>query len=1102
MEVGEGVVVSGAYPLKNAPSVNNWNEVKEIIHEALRIDVGARAEYLDNACHGNVDLRTEVESLLSSMIDAHSFLEQPAVGDATTIGNNSRLNIGEQISHYKIVSHIASGGMGEVYLAEDQNLRRKVALKVLSGQLLADSDQIRRFRREANAVSALNHPNILTIFEFDSANGINLLVTEFVEGETLRERIRRGRLTVPEAMGIAVQIATALEAAHGAEIIHRDIKPENIMIRADGFVKVLDFGLAKLNKTGPPDEDAETLLQVLSRPGMIMGTAKYMSPEQARAQQIDQRSDIFSLGVVLYEMLTGEPPFTGETTADVIVSILQNEAPRLRVMNADVLEELESIVKKALSKDAADRYQKAAELLVELKGIQKKLDRDETLGDSEQTPISNGPSDSGGEISLDSFLDDRDALIGRNSEIADVIALLRRNDVQLVTLTGIGGTGKTRLARAVTKMLGREFVGGSAFVELSCFRDPDLVISAIAQSLGIPEVGGSDVLETIRSEMREKPVLLVLDNLEQVIASATKIAELISGLPGSKILATSRELLHLSMEVEYAVPPLGVPSVTDGSIADDLRRSESVILFEKRARKANSDFVITDQNAFEVAEICSRLDGLPLAIELAAARAKLLSPSEILAKLDDRFSLLTGGAKDLPDRQRTVRGAIEWSYDLLSDEEKDIFRRLSVFAGGFTPTSAESVLINAGFSSPLPERRETGGSSSGDRSILILDLITSLSDKSLIVPRGRHNGELRFGFLNTVREYGAAALSETDHSPTMQRCHSEYFLELAETAEPHLKGADSAVWLRRLETDHENIRAALRWSIDNAPDIAARIAAAIRNLWTIHGRLHEGSRWSAEILSRDPDIPDQVRWKILTGYGNLSQFLGDVETAHRIYEESLAVSNRTGDKIQISQSLRGLAALAYMRSEFEPAKALIEKAVALSRESNDEFGLAASLARLADIANAEDDFTTAATLSAESLRIYRELEYKEGISSKLNNLGAAEFALGNFEESRKCFDEALTVAIELGEKINTRLIFDGFGALAAQEGNFRLAAQFSGVAETLGASIGYAPEPSERRFRDAYVIKVKEAMGEYEYADAYNAGLKLSLEEATKLARE
>lgn len=837
--------------------MTHWNEIEKVFNEALLVETGARAVFLDGACAGDAALRAEVESLLASMNEAESFLEHPPVPEVTISDHGPRLSVGQPVSHYKIVSHIATGGMGEVYLAEDQKLRRKVALKVLNEQMLADGEQIRRFRREANAISALNHPNILTIFEFDAADDINFIASEYVEGETLRERLRRGPMPMREALDVSIQTLNALNTAHRASIVHRDIKPENIMIRDDGYVKVLDFGLAKRTQTPPLSADAETLLYVRSNPGVIVGTVKYMSPEQARGKVVDERSDIFSFGTVLYEMLAGKPPFTGETSADVMASILQSDAPSLVSIVPDTSVELDGVIGKALSKSPSDRYQSSSELLDELKAISKLLEADSSASFAGRSVLS---ARDGSRVKLD----DRDALIGRDAEIDDVIGLLRRSDVRLVTLTGIGGTGKTRLSRAVAERLGGEFAGGSVFVELSCVRDPEMVGATIAQSLGVPEIGGDDVIETIRTALCERPTLLVLDNFEQVVAYSPRIADLIADIPGSKILATSRELLHLSAEVEYPVPPLAIPENDDSLTAAEARRFESVLLFERRAKRADPHFELTDENAVQVAEICSRLDGLPLAIELAAARAKVLSPVEILSKLDDRFSLLTGGAKDLPDRQRTIRGAIEWSYDLLSDDEKELFRRLSVFAGGFTHKTAEAVLLRTGFSSPAADGSAVRTSNSGSQSIGLLDLVTSLADKSLLVVKRGRSGERRFVMLDTVREYAAAAFSETEIANDMRLSHAEYFLELAETASPFLKGPDSREWLPRLEDEHDNIRGALKWAIESVPEIAARLAAAIRHLWTIHGHLHEGRRWSAEVLTREIDMPDTTRWEILT----------------------------------------------------------------------------------------------------------------------------------------------------------------------------------------------------------------------------------------------
>ncbi|HEX2639138.1 MAG TPA: serine/threonine-protein kinase, partial [Pyrinomonadaceae bacterium] len=326
----------------------NWKQVKAIFHEALRHESGERDVYLEHACGEDIDLRIEVESLLISLTEAKSFLETPLVKTSGGSYNKWQLIDGEVVSHYRIIGRIGVGGMGEVYLAEDDKLRRRVALKLLPRSMVADRERLRRFQREALAVSALNHPNILTIFEFDSTDEKYFLASEYVDGETLRARLKRDRLPVEDALDIAIQIVSAIQAAHKAGVIHRDIKPENVMIREDGLVKVLDFGLAKV--TPESTVSLETNTQFLSNPGTLMGTASYMSPEQVRIQPIDKRSDIFSFGVVLYEMLSGKQPFTGDTNTDVIAAILQKEPEQLILKDSGHPAELEDLVNRCLEK--------------------------------------------------------------------------------------------------------------------------------------------------------------------------------------------------------------------------------------------------------------------------------------------------------------------------------------------------------------------------------------------------------------------------------------------------------------------------------------------------------------------------------------------------------------------------------------------------------------------------------------------------------------------------------------------------------------------------------------------------------------------------------
>jgi serine/threonine protein kinase len=351
----------------------DWKQVKDTFHEALRRDERERCEYLDDACAANNELRTEVDSLLECLKEAESFLEQPVVSCETNQPKSEwQLKEGQAISHYRIIAPIASGGMGEVYLAEDEQLHRKAALKILPSDLLESKDRLRRFQREARVVSALNHPNILTIFEFGTGNEIQFLATEFVKGETLRTRLERGPLTLHESLEIAIQMASALKAAHEAGVVHRDIKPENIMIREDGYVKVLDFGIAKLTEMPPADSPVEDQ-SFFSQPGILMGTVTYMSPEQARARSIDPRSDIFSFGVVFFEMLSGRVPFVGETTADVIAEIVQGTPPPVSRYNCAVPGEIDWVINKSLEKELDRRYQTAGEVLQDLRRLSNRF---------------------------------------------------------------------------------------------------------------------------------------------------------------------------------------------------------------------------------------------------------------------------------------------------------------------------------------------------------------------------------------------------------------------------------------------------------------------------------------------------------------------------------------------------------------------------------------------------------------------------------------------------------------------------------------------------------------------------------------------------------
>ena len=1021
------------------------------------------------------------------------------------------LKNGQQLGHYKIHSAIGAGGMGEVYLAEDTRLNRKVALKILSPDLSKDQNSLRRFEQEAFAASALNHPNILTIYEFSETDGLNLLATEFVQGKTLRSKLNEG-VNLNETLDIAQQIAFALTAAHSAGIAHRDIKPENVMLRDDGIVKVLDFGLAKLTqeKIEGIDNQVKTRGQIKTTAGTILGTIFYMSPEQAEGKTIDGRTDIWSLGVILYEMLTGKMPFAGATITEVLVSILTGEPQPVSELGRDIPNALENIVNKLLQKKKEARYQTARDLLLDLKNLQKRLefeaelDRSSPPNDStiDKQPISaTNETEKIAVVHPNNLSTEFTPIIGREKEIAEIRSLLKRDNVRLITLTGIGGTGKTSLAKAVARKMLTDFADGVFFVEVAAITNKELVLSTVAQAFGVKETGGKTILDVLKDHLRDKQILLVIDNFEQIVDAAPQITQLIADAGRLKILITSRVLLHLTSEREFVVPPLSMPDEIKQISHDELLKYEAIKLFVERAQNIKPSFGLSDENARTVVEICTRLEGLPLAIELAAARVKILSPHAILSKLENRLKLLTGGARDLPARQQTMRGAIEWSYELLTVEEKCLFRHLAVFAGGFTLEAAEAIVT-----CQLPiicegETSEQDTIKINRLTIDMLDGVTSLVDKSLLVSKEQANGDIRFRMLEVVREYALELSITNGEAEIMRRSHAEYFLALGEEAEPYLKSAKAAAWLDRLEDEHDNLRAALRWLLENDVEKAARLTAAIRMLWTFHSHLTEGRKWLKAALDRGGEsISATVRFGLLNGLGLAARHQGDYKPAFQTYEQGLLAGRAANNLQQIALSSRNLGAVAIHLDNVTAARKFIDESLKISSELDDKPGIAVSLSYLGALARAKGDQEAARPFFEQSLAIFQELGNREAVSGNLVNLGFTAYEEGNFAAAQSHFAEGLATAVELRHKILIAYSLDGFAALAVRRGEPERAARLAGSAENLRKSIGYEIEPAERRFRDAYTSEIKAKINEAEFQKIYEQGCEMKLEEAIALA--
>ena len=731
---------------------------------------------------------------------------------------------GTHLGPYEILALLGAGGIGEVYRARDARLDRIVAIKILPAAIAADSDQLRRFEREARSASALNHPNIITIHELGQDGSTRYIAMELIEGQTLRELLRGGGLPILKVLEIAAQAAEGLAKAHEAGIAHRDLKPENLMVSQDGFVKILDFGLAKAAPAaGGAAAETSALSSWETRPGMVLGTVQYMSPEQASGGALDFRSDQFSFGLVLYEMVTGKRAFVRNTAAEVLVAIMREQAEPVGAQNPDAPAPLCWAIERCLAKEPEKRYATTRELARELAAIRERFA--EKPAPRVETRPANIPVQ-------------RTGFVGREKEVAAAKEMLLRPDVRLLTVTGPGGIGKTRLGVEVASGLAERFPGGVHFVPLSALRDAGLIASPIVQTLGIRETGGQTPLETLQKYLQEPsrgPMLLLLDNFEHVMAAAPAVAELLAMAPQLKILVTSRAALHVYGEHEFPVPPLALPDALMLPAPEALAQYESVVLFVQRATAVKPDFELNRENATAVVEICARLDGLPLAIELAAARVKVLSPSAMRTRLASRLQLLTGGARDLPQRQQTLRSAIDWSYDLLSAAEQKLFCRLAVFVGGCTLEGVEAVC-----------------DTKGDLNLDLLDGTESLVDKSLLQRVEQANGESRFVMLETIREYALEKLQASGEDKVTRRAHAAYCLVLAEEEATGQSGAEQAEWHNRLALEHDNFRAALEWLTETGDaDWGLRLGTALFRFWEGREYFAEGvTAWKSCSRSR------------------------------------------------------------------------------------------------------------------------------------------------------------------------------------------------------------------------------------------------------------
>ena len=753
------------------------------------------------------------------------------------------------------------------------------------------------------------------------------------------------------------------------------------------------------------------------------------------------------------------------------------------------------------------------------------------------------------------------SFIGRERELGEVRILLGK--ARLVTLLGVGGLGKTRLSLQVGAEVLDDYPDGVWFVELASLADDRLVAQAVASVLGVKEEAGQPVTDALLKFVKDRQLLLILDNCEHLGPTCAELAnEVLHAGPHVKILATSREPLHIAAETTYPLPSLSVPDPQNKLAVAALTQYEAVRLFIDRAVAAQPAFQVTDQSAMAVADICYRLDGIPLAIELAAARVRALAVGQIDARLSDRFHLLTGGDRTALPRQQTLRACIDWSYDLLTAPEKRLLQRLSVFAGGWSLAAAEQVCASESVDD-------------GD----VLDLLTSLADKSLVVAE-QNDGHSRYRLLATVRQYAGERLEADGGGEAIRERHRDYFLALAEEAEPKLLDAEHAEWLQRWEEEHENLRAALNWSLaESGSEGGLRLCGALQNFWITRGYFSEGRESCARALGKvgakqrtqqhakvlneagllaylQGDYPaaralDEESLAIrrqsgdrrgiaasLNNLGLVTCDQGDYPAARALYEESLAIKRELGDRSGIANSLNNLGNVAYDQGDLASSRALYEQGLAIKRELGDQGRIANSLGnlgnvaldqgdfasarahyeeclaimrelgnrgfiattldRLGRIAYFEGDYPTARMLFEESLAIMRELQHGNGTADALYDLGNVTYEQGDYQDARKMFEEAMAIRRERGDR---RGVVSSLAGLAAVLGNSVRAARIWGAAERIQTEIGAPFSPNERPRYDARVSAVRAALGDDAAFDhAWQEGRALTLEQAVELA--
>ena len=943
---------------------------------------------------------------------------------------------GRQLGNYRVLRLLGCGSFADVYLGEQIYLKSHAALKVVRTQVTRT--QSAAFLQEARILAHLKHPYIVRILDFAVEADIAYLVLEYAPGGSLRTTFPSGtRVSLDVILRIVEHVVPALQYAHDEGFVHRDVKPENLLWGSHGEVLLSDFGLAVFTSNAQPYND-----QDLASSGA--STSPYLAPEQLQGQS-SPASDQYALGAMIYEWLTGMPPLQ---RLQASLQQLSLSPSTLYTQPPDIPPAVEEVVLRALAREPGQRFASVRALGIALERAMQ--------GTHSVIPAPFSLSTSSRDV-LDSLIRRRSEnpqtavpvlrgnapvfltqLLGREQDVERVCAFLQRSDVRVLTLMGPGGVGKTRLGLAVAQRLCTSFRDGVCIASLAPIRDHQLVLSTIAQQLEVREEGEQPILNLLIAALRDRQQLLLLDNMEQVVSAAPILAELLAACPGLKLLITSRALLHLQGEHSFLAQPLALPDLAHLPDRKVLAQQAAVALFLERAQAMKPDLSLTADNARAIAEICVRLDGLPLAIELAAARIRLLPPRALLARLAQRLSVLTRGAAPLPERQQTLRKMLQWSYDLLDAFEQRLFRYLSVFVDGFTLEAAEEIcgaLLNDGV-----EAEES-----------VLDGVDSLLEKSLLRLVEWPAGETRLAMLETIREYGLECLTASGELEIIQQKHATYYQALARKAGADISSPEKGKWLSLLEREKDNLRAALNWLLEqNEIEQALRLCNDLFWFWWTRDYPREGRMFLERGLAARGSVEhDDIRGWSLQTLGILVSNQGNFSHAVELWQASLELFQKAGGTLGIAWALSNIGIATMYQGEYSRARQVLEESLALFRELEGRGdrgpvqigslpvsgGVAFTLFRLASIANIQGDYARARMLAEESLPLLRAAGDSIRISPVLEILVLVALNQRDHARAQTLLAEKLTLDRENGIKriIGTTLSLQGQLALLQGE---------------------------------------------------------------------